>query len=144
MLGGDPERADPEDVSEIPVAALSLAVPSLTNSPGCTPSTASRPFRRARRVPGHMKPKGAWGSSLDLLGQIQCIQAIDCACDQAGGGGSDILQGGAGDDTIDGGADDDLILAGDGQDDVRGGAGGDTIVGGAGDDTMVGDDGRDV
>ena len=33
----------PADVSEIPSAALSLAVPSLTNSPGCTPSAAPRP-----------------------------------------------------------------------------------------------------
>ena len=38
----------PADVSEIPAAAVTLSVPSLTNSPGCTPS--ARPIRSARSV----------------------------------------------------------------------------------------------
>ncbi|MEM9175065.1 MAG: hypothetical protein AAGC67_07505 [Myxococcota bacterium] len=37
----------PADVSELPSAALSLSVPTLTNSPGCVPA---RPIRRARSV----------------------------------------------------------------------------------------------
>lgn len=64
----------PADVSEIPSAALSLAVPSLTNSPGCTPSAAPRPIRRARsvQVDAWSAPAPAnWGRSRRTVRKVQ-------------------------------------------------------------------------
>ena len=62
----------PADVSEIPVASFS--VPTLTNSPGCTPSGAARPIRRARsvQVDAWSAPAPAnWGRSRRTVRKVQ-------------------------------------------------------------------------
>ena len=62
----------PADVSEIPVAAVTLSVPTLTNSPGCTPS--ARPIRRARsvQVDAWSAPAPAnWGRSRRTVRKVQ-------------------------------------------------------------------------
>lgn len=62
----------PADVSEIPAASVTLSVPSLTNSPGCTP--AARPIRSARsvQVDAWSAPAPAnWGRSRRTVRKVQ-------------------------------------------------------------------------
>ena len=62
----------PADVSELPSSALTLSVPTLTNSPGCAPSP--RPIRRARsvQVDAWSAPAPAnWGRSRRTVRKVQ-------------------------------------------------------------------------